>query len=235
MDILITGGNGGIGLALVKAIIEQKPEARVHATYRLHQPDFKHQNLVWHALDLTSEQQIISLSEKLTTLDWLINAAGFLHTKNHQPEKTIQRFEADFFLENMLTNTLPSLLLAKHFQSLLKHSQDSRFATISARVGSIADNYLGGWVSYRSSKAALNMALKTLSIEWKRKLPKCSVAALHPGTTDTALAEPFKRNVPQHKLFSPEKTADLLLKVIDGLTPGQSGQFLAYDGTELPW
>ena len=235
MNILITAGSGGIGLAMVKTILQAMPDATVHATWRSQEPAFQHDNLNWHALDLTSETQIQSLSNQLPKLDWLINAAGMLHTPDHQPEKTIQSIEPEFFLESLKINTLPSLLLARYFQSALKQSESSRFAVISGRVGSITDNQLGGWISYRSSKAALNMALKTLSIEWKRKVPKCTILSLHPGTTDTCLSKPFQRNVPPEKLFTPEKAASQLLNVILKSTPDCTGKFLAYDGTELPW
>ncbi|MET4696474.1 SDR family oxidoreductase [Endozoicomonas lisbonensis] len=235
MDILITGGSGGIGLAMVKTLLKEMPDTKVHATWRSQEPVFQHHNLTWHSLDLTSEPQIQSLSNRLPKLDWLINAAGVLHNQHHQPEKTIQRVEPDFFLENLKINTLPTLLLARYFQSALKQSESSRFAVISARVGSISDNYLGGWISYRCAKAALNMALKTLSIEWKRTVPNCTVLALHPGTTDTRLSKPFQRNVSPEKLFTPEKTASLLLTIINESSSDYSGKFLAYDGIELPW
>ncbi|UYM18741.1 SDR family oxidoreductase [Endozoicomonas euniceicola] len=235
MNILITGGSGGIGLAMVKSILKAMPDATVHATWRSQKPEFQHDNLNWHTLDLTSETQIQSLSNQLPKLDWLINAAGMLHNHNHQPEKTIQSIEPEFFLESLKINTLPSLLLARYFQSALKQSESSCFAVISGRVGSITDNQLGGWISYRSSKAALNMALKTLSIEWKRKVPKCTILSLHPGTTDTGLSKPFQRNVPPEKLFTPEKAASQLLNVILKSTPDCTGKFLAYDGAELPW
>ncbi|AMO58587.1 C factor cell-cell signaling protein [Endozoicomonas montiporae] len=235
MDILITGGNGGIGLAMVQAILNTMPDATVHATWRSKEPEFQHNNLVWHSLDLTDESQIENLSKRLSKLDWLINAAGLLHNQTHMPEKTIQSIESDFFLESLKANTLPSLLLARYFQPALKQSEDSRFAVISARVGSISDNYLGGWISYRCAKAALNMALKTISIEWKRTVPKCTVLALHPGTTNTPLSKPFQRNVSPEKLFSPEKSVQQLLNVIKTSSSDSTGQFLAYDGTELPW
>ena len=235
MDILITGGNGGIGLAMVKTVLKAMPDTRIHATWRSQEPVFQHDNLTWHSLDLTSESQIQDLSNRIPKLDWLINAAGVLHNQHLQPEKTIQRVEPDFFLESLKINTLPTLLLARYFQSALKRSESSRFAVISARVGSISDNCLGGWISYRCAKAALNMALKTLSIEWKRKVPKCTVLSLHPGTTDTRLSKPFQRNVPPEKLFTPEKSASQLLSVIRKSSPDSTGKFLAYDGTELPW
>ena len=102
-------------------------------------------------------------------------------------------------------------------------------------MGSIGDNRLGGWVSYRASKAALNMCMKTLSIEWRRTLPNVSVAVLHPGTTDTALSKPFQRNVPPGQLFSADRSVGDMLGVLDRLGQEDSGGFWAYDGERLPW
>ncbi|MDX1321189.1 MAG: SDR family NAD(P)-dependent oxidoreductase, partial [Oceanospirillum sp.] len=131
--------------------------------------------------------------------------------------------------------TLPTLLLAQHFSSALKKSTRGIFAAVSAKVGSIEDNRLGGWYSYRASKAALNMALKTLSIEWQRSHKQLCVAALHPGTTDTGLSEPFQKNVPEGKLFTPEQTGHYLLNVLEQLTPEQTGSFFSWNGETLPW
>jgi NAD(P)-dependent dehydrogenase (short-subunit alcohol dehydrogenase family) len=134
-----------------------------------------------------------------------------------------------------MLNTLPSIMLAKHFAKALTQSHSARFAVISARVGSITDNRLGGWYSYRASKAALNMFLKTLSIEWQRTMKHGVVLSLHPGTTDTPLSQPFQQSVPKGKLFTPEYVANSLLPIIANATPSQTGRFFAYDGTELPW
>jgi NAD(P)-dependent dehydrogenase (short-subunit alcohol dehydrogenase family) len=158
-----------------------------------------------------------------------------LHTAEQGPEKTIRNIDPDFFLQSMLVNALPSLLLAKHLHGKFRHGRPAVFATVSAKVGSIEDNRLGGWVSYRASKAALNMCLKTLAIEWQRSLPNVAVAALHPGTTDTALSRPFQRNVPREQLFTPERSVNGLLNVLDNLKPSQTGQFFAFDGERLAW
>ena len=235
MQVLVVGANGGIGFALTKAILSRFPEAQVTGTYRRHQPNFYHPRFHWERLDITLETEIAALAAQFARLDWLINAAGVLHNDQQQPEKTIASFEEAWFMESLKTNTMPSLLLGKYFQNALKKSDSGVFAAISARVGSIEDNCLGGWYSYRMSKAALNMGLKTLGIEWRRKLPDCCVALLHPGTTDSYLSEPFQKNVPEGKLFSADKTAGLLLGVIEQLSPEQTGQFLAYDGNEIPW
>jgi len=120
-------------------------------------------------------------------------------------------------------------------QKNFKHGRPALFATVSAKVGSIEDNRLGGWYSYRASKAALNMCLKTLAIEWQRSLPNVAVAALHPGTTDTDLSKPFQRHVPEHQLFSPDQSVIYMVNVLQKLKPADSGKFWAFDGELLPW
>lgn len=235
MRILIIGGSGGIGQAMLKYCLEQWPTAMVHASYYRNKPTLQHKQLSWHSLNIHQEDDIRNLAAQFKQVDWLINTVGLLHTKENGPEKTLKQLSPDFFLSNIKTNTLASLLLAKHFQASLKASPHSHFAVISARVGSIEDNQLGGWMSYRSSKAALNMALKTISIEWQRTLPNCCVSSLHPGTTDTALSKPFQKNVPAGKLFSGDKTAALLVQLIQQLKPEDTGKFWSYNGSELPW
>lgn len=235
MKVLIVGGSGGIGQAMVKQVQETYPDATVHATYRHHLPNDRQNNIQWYQLDVTNEVEIKQLSEQLTELDWIINCVGILHTQDKGPEKSLQSLDIDFFQHNLTLNTLPSVMLAKHFCHALKQSSSARFAVISAKVGSISDNRLGGWYSYRASKAALNMFLKTLSIEWQRNMKHCVVLSLHPGTTDTPLSQPFQQSVPQGKLFTPEYVANCLLPIIANATPAQTGCFFAYDGTELPW
>ncbi len=236
MNALVVGGSGGIGLALVKQLLVDAELEQVFATWYRHLPrDIEHPRLTWIQLDVQKEAQVAQLAEKLPRLDLLINTVGMLHTPEHGPEKTLRNFDPDFFLENIRTNTLPSLLLAKHFATHLRHSSPSTFAVLSAKVGSISDNRLGGWISYRSSKAALNMALKTLAVEWRQRVPNCSIAALHPGTVATSLSQPFQANVPSEKLFSAEYAASCLLRVIGGLSPANSGKLWSWDGTVLPW
>ncbi|MEM9137970.1 MAG: SDR family NAD(P)-dependent oxidoreductase, partial [Cyanobacteria bacterium P01_F01_bin.42] len=122
---------------------------------------------------------------------------------------------------------------AKHLQPLLKHKSRNVLAFVSAKVGSIEDNQLGGWYGYRASKAALNMLIKTTSIEYSRRSPQTLVLSLHPGTTDTDLSKPFQRNVPPGKLFPVERTVRQLVDVINGAE--QSGQFFSWDGSIIPW
>jgi NAD(P)-dependent dehydrogenase (short-subunit alcohol dehydrogenase family) len=235
MNVVIAGGSGGIGGALVDTLAGRAGVEHVIATWNRHAPATQYPNVTWQQLDLADEDAVHAWAEQTGDIDWLINAAGMLHNSSQGPEKTIRQIDPAFFLENMNTNTLPTLLLAKHLHARFRHGRPAVFATVSAKVGSIEDNRLGGWFSYRASKAALNMCLKTLSIEWQRTLPNVAVVALHPGTTDTALSKPFQKNVPPGQLFAPASTATYLLDVLDGLTPVQTGQFLAFDGERLPW
>lgn len=235
ITVAVTGGSGGIGEAFVRQLADRPVVARIHATYHRHEPAFDHPKVGWHPLDVTNEEAVRSWAAGLGEVDWLINAAGMLHTDGQGPEKTVRRFDPEFFLDNMRVNAVPSLLLAKHLHARFRHGRPAIFASVSAKVGSIEDNRLGGWVSYRASKAALNMGLKTLAIEWQRTLPNVIVAALHPGTTDTALSQPFQRSVPEGQLFTPEYSAACMLQVLDGLTNQDSGRFWAFDGELLPW
>lgn len=236
MNVLIAGGNGGIGHALVRRLLADERVERIDATWRRSAPpEIDDARLHWHQVDLSLEDEVAELAADLPALRRVIIAGGLLHDAKHGPEKTIRRLDPAFLLDSVRANVLPALLLAKHLEPKLRHEQHSVFAALSARVGSIGENHRGGWYSYRSSKAALNMALKTLAIEWRLRLPHCSVAALHPGTVDTPLSEPFQARVPAGKLFTPDAAAGKLLAVMDQLTPDNSGQFWSWDGSKLPW
>ncbi|MBR9787544.1 MAG: SDR family oxidoreductase [Vibrionaceae bacterium] len=235
MKILVVGGNGGIGWAMTQEAVRRFPSAEVHATYRREKQAGYQTKVTWHRVDVSDESQVKGLSESLCEVDWVINCVGMLHTKDKGPEKSISSLDADFFLQTVSVNTLPTVLLAKYFTPALKRSHKPKFAAISAKVGSISDNQLGGWYSYRVSKAALNMFLKTMAVEWHRTVKHGVVLALHPGTTDTPLSAPFQANVPLDKLFTPRRVASDLIGLIEKATPQDSGAFWAYDGECLPW
>ena len=214
MNVLIlggSGGSGGIGNALVIKFLKADKNNHVYSTYLTTSPTLKNERLFWFRVDISSELEVQNLAQKISgNLDVIINTVGVLHTQQNKPEKTIQEFDTDFFTKNILINTLPTILLAKYFYQHLKASQSSYFVTLSARVGSISDNHLGGWISYRTSKSALNMALKTISIEWKYKRLNCRVWAFHPGTTNTDLSKPFQKNVLKENLLSSSESANYL-------------------------
>ncbi|MFK8079709.1 MAG: SDR family NAD(P)-dependent oxidoreductase [Granulosicoccus sp.] len=244
LSVAIVGASGGIGAAILENLIAHEKVDCIFATYHRSLAAGSTGNVAgfaaatkvsWSKLDASDDEQVRLWLASLGQVDWLINCAGMLHDEEHGPEKSISAFSTEYFEKSMAINCLPTLLLGKYARAVLKDSSAAVFATISARVGSISDNRLGGWYSYRASKAALNMALKSLSVEWSRTARSVRVAALHPGTTDSRLSKPFQKNVPEGKLFSPEKTAALLVKQIEGLHDRDSGCFIAYDGEEIPW
>jgi NAD(P)-dependent dehydrogenase (short-subunit alcohol dehydrogenase family) len=244
---LVLGATQGIGLGFVNLLLQQPNLSRIFATYRTVEaagallalqtanPD----RLVCLALDITDESQIVDLVQKIQTqtkrLHWVINCIGVLHEGTLQPEKSLSQLNPERLIQYFQVNSIGAALLAKHLVPLFRHNDRSRFATISAKVGSIGDNQLGGWYGYRASKAALNMFMRTAAIEYGRKSPNTIIALLHPGTTDTRLSQPFQRNVPPEKLFSTERTVAQLWAVLNQLEPANSGQFFSWDGTVLPW
>jgi NAD(P)-dependent dehydrogenase (short-subunit alcohol dehydrogenase family) len=246
-NILIVGGSRGIGLGFVKRLVEQDKNANIYATYRQKTTAEELFNLQSQyssslhllELDITQEEEIANLckylKKEISELHLVINCVGILHEGDLKPEKSLKHINTENLLSYFQVNSIGSVLLAKHLLPLFRHPNPSIFACISAKVGSIGDNYLGGWYGYRASKSALNMFMKTVSIEYNRTCPHTIVVTLHPGTTDTNLSKPFQKNVPPEKLFSVEKTVTQLLNVIDNLTENDNGQFFSWDGNLLPW
>lgn len=236
MQCLVVGGNGTIGGAWVAELRRRFPGASIRATWSRSAPEEPVQEGVqWSQLDPGDSTACHRLASEMESLDILINAVGFLHDRARGPEKSIRQLDADFFLHNMRVNALPTLLLAQAFQGALKKADRSWFATVSAKVGSIEDNRLGGWYSYRASKAALNMAIKTLSLEWQRSVPRCCVAALHPGTVISPLSEPFRGRTPPEKQFTPEYSVACQAEVLLSKEASESGGFWSWNGERLPW
>jgi NAD(P)-dependent dehydrogenase (short-subunit alcohol dehydrogenase family) len=247
VNALIVGASQGIGLGFVKKLLQDERISNIYATYR--QPESalelinlasEHsERLICLSLDITEESQIAEAIQQIHTqvnkLHLVVNCVGLLHEGNLQPEKSLRQINSENLLRYFQINSIGSVLLAKHLLPLLKHGERSVFASISAKIGSIGDNQLGGWYGYRASKAALNMFMRTAAIEYGRSSPKTLVVTLHPGTTDTRLSRPFQKNVPAEKLFSVERTVTQLLSVIEQLQEGDSGQFFSWDGSRLPW
>ena len=237
LNVSVIGASGGIGRAFVGALCKVDAVERVYAFSRS-DAVFDAPKVTTGFLDFEDEDSIAAASELAaqdTKIDVVIVASGVLHDGDLRPEKSMRDLNAAMFSKTLLVNTIGPSLVAKHFLKHIHRDSRSVFAALSARVGSIEDNALGGWYSYRASKAALNMVLKTASIEVARRYKHAVIAGLHPGTVDTALSEPFQGNVKEGKLFSPEYSAMQMLRVIDGLTPEQSGRTFAWDGSKLPY
>ena len=192
-----------------------------------------------HAIDLTNEKSIEAAARVATAespLDLVIVASGILHrAREIRPEKSVGEIDPESLASVLAINAIGPALVAKHFLPKLSKGHKTVFAALSARVGSIGDNRLGGWASYRMSKAALNMFLRTAAIEQARRLPQSIVVALHPGTVDTSLSQPFTRSVEPQKLFSAAYSAGEMLRVIDSLDVDDSGGFYAYDNSSIDY
>ena len=221
LNVAIVGAAGGIGRAMANALDSAPNVARVARLGR--SGDIR--------VDLTDEASIEAAARSLGPTDVVICAAGLLHDETIAPEKTWAALDPAAMTKVLAVNAVGPALVAKHFLPLLPKGRKTAFAALSARVGSIGDNRLGGWVSYRASKAALNQVIRTFSIELARKRPEALIVGLHPGTVDTGLSKPFQRG---HELFSPEQSARHLLTVLDDLTPADSGGVFAWDGARIP-
>lgn len=234
-SVVVAGASGGIGGEFVRQLSASPRIGRVFALYR--EPPATAAAGVYNlACDLTDEGSIREASAAVAAhgpVDAVIVASGLLHRGDIQPEKTLQSIDGESMLEVFRINTVGPVLLAKHFLPLLRRDRRTLFAALSARVGSITDNRLGGWASYRASKAALNMLLRTAAIEHKRRWPESIIVALHPGTVDTPLSAPFQGRVPEGKLFTPAYSVESLLNVLNGLDADDSGGFFAWDGQPI--
>jgi NAD(P)-dependent dehydrogenase (short-subunit alcohol dehydrogenase family) len=254
LNILVVGASRGIGLGFVKQFLQKQNQInsqfslqQIYATYRNQDLakelfSLKEQDkdkLICLPMEVTNEASIVSSIEQINQetkkIHLVIYCVGILHDRDLQPEKSLKQINSENLIRYFQVNSIGAILLAKHMMPLLRHQENSMFAAISAKVGSIGDNHLGGWYGYRASKAALNMFLKTISIEYSRRCPKTIVVALHPGTTDTNLSQPFQKNVKPEKLFSVSKTVNQLLEVMTNLELKNSGEFFSWDGTFLPW
>lgn len=221
-NAVIIGASGGIGQAVARRL--EADGFNVIALARSRHP----------SLDITDEASIQAAAQSLDQpLDLVFVATGILHDGDLQPEKTLRSLDVDNLERVLRVNAIGPALVAKHFLPRMRRQEKTIFAALSARVGSISDNRLGGWASYRASKAALNMLLKTLAIEHRRKFPQSIIAGLHPGTVDTGLSAPFQSGVPDGKLFTPDYSANCLLDVLDQLTPDDSGNLYAWDGQRI--
>ena len=225
---VVIGASGGIGAAFEATLIEEGAFDVVHG-YARSRSGAQH-------LDLEDEDSIAAAAAHVAggpkpTL--VIVATGVLHAGGRGPEKALRELDPAWLAKVHAVNAIGPALVAKHFLPIMPNSGRTVFAALSARVGSIADNRLGGWHGYRASKAALNMLVRTLAIEERRRNSRAIVVALHPGTVDTALSRPFQGNVQPGRLFDPERAALQLLDVIEELKPSDSGNLFDFEGEEI--
>lgn len=216
MKTVIIGASGGIGSALAEALREEGAGVQCFS-----RPE----------LDITDEASVAQAAARAGTPELVVIATGLLHDGTRGPEKALRDLDAEWLARQYAVNAIGPALVAKHFLPIMPRTGRSVLAILSARVGSISDNRLGGWYGYRASKAALNQLVRTLAIEDKRRNERGVVVALHPGTVDTKLSKPFQQS--GRDLFAPGRAAVQLLDVIDGLKPQDSGKLFAWDGAEI--
>jgi NAD(P)-dependent dehydrogenase (short-subunit alcohol dehydrogenase family) len=225
---VVIGASGGIGRALADALDDEGQFKRVHRLSRSAKGA--------DHIDLEDEASIAIAAERLGASSpptLILVATGILHDEGHGPEKSMRDLDPAWLARNFAINAIGPALVAKHFLPLMSRNVRSVFAALSARVGSTSDNRLGGWYGYRASKAALNMTIRNLAIEYKRKNDRAVIVGLHPGTVDTELSQPFQKNVSAKQLFDTERAALQLLDVLDDLMPADSGHIFAWDGEEI--
>jgi NAD(P)-dependent dehydrogenase (short-subunit alcohol dehydrogenase family) len=225
---VVVGASGGLGAALTTCLTQDGVDV----------VPLRRSGVGDQHIDIEDEASIAAAALRLSAqapIRLMIVATGLLHDGAFQPEKTYRRLDAENLARSFRVNAIGPAMVAKHFLPLLPKSGRSLFAVISARVGSIEDNRLGGWYGYRASKAALNQFMRTFAIELSREKPDAICVALHPGTAATRLSEPFRGGVSSGKLFRPDQSARHMLAALGRLTPADSGHLIAWDGSRIPF
>jgi NAD(P)-dependent dehydrogenase (short-subunit alcohol dehydrogenase family) len=222
LHAVVIGASGGIGVALADLLKADPAAARVTRLSRA------------TGFDLTDPASITAAAAALAAPpDLVIVATGLLHAEGLSPERDLRQLSAESFARAFAINATGPALVAQAFLPLMPKGRKTVFAALSARVGSISDNRLGGWHAYRASKAALNQIIRTVAIEQARKNADSIVMALHPGTVDTGLSKPFQRNA--KTLLSASESSTHLLRVIDAATPASAGELYDWKGEAIPF
>ncbi|MFY0633100.1 MAG: SDR family NAD(P)-dependent oxidoreductase [Vannielia sp.] len=225
---LLIFGAGAIGSAMAKAAQAAPGGPPVHVVSR--RPGAP-EGTTAHILDAGDATALEGLAGALPAISGLLITTGTLHTERYAPEKSLKALDPEAMAEVYRVNTILPALIFRHFLPRLPRDRPAFAAALSARVGSISDNALGGWVSYRASKAALNQVIRTFSIELARTHPQARLLGLHPGTVATPLSKPYRGNAP--RVFTPAESAAHLWRAIEASTPEDSGKLLAWDGQEI--
>lgn len=241
---LVVGASRGIGLAITRQLLNEQGIQRIYASYRNADTatgllDISDDRLQTIRADITNSADLQGLAATIQASadhpDFVINAAGILHEDSLQPEKALSQCQPDTLTRMFQVNSIGPLMLARAIIPLMPKDRPGHFAVLSAMVGSITDNRLGGWYGYRASKAALNQFMRTLSVECRRSHPQLCITSIHPGTTDTSLSRPFQANVKPGKLYTTSESAARILKVVSASQAEQSGHFMNWDGKPIPW
>lgn len=234
MNSVVFGASGGIGQALVAGLLGRGH--RVITVSRSGAASVDGEKAL--QADFTVEADIAAVATEIKTImepDLVIVASGLLSDGAAlQPEKSYRHLSLEAFERVFAANTFAPAFIAKHMLPIMPRKERAVFAVLSARVGSISDNRLGGWHAYRASKAALNMLIRNFAIEQGHRNPQFIAVGLHPGTVDTGLSRPFQSGVPDSKLFTPEHSAAQLLDTIERLDPDDSGHVFDYAGQPIP-
>jgi NAD(P)-dependent dehydrogenase (short-subunit alcohol dehydrogenase family) len=238
---LVAGASGGIGAALARELLRSYSVRDLWLVSR-REPDadlIADPRVAWRQGDLLDEEFLGALREELTraagSLDLVLNACGLLHAEGVAPEKRLAAVRKSNLERLFAINAVLPVLLAQATAPLMKRSRDAVFASLSARVGSISDNASGGWHAYRASKAAHNMLLRNVALEWRVTQPLTTVVMLQPGTVRTALSQPFLQGAAAAKALEPSDSAAHLLRVLEGVSPATSGAFLDWRGESIPF
>ncbi|MEC7815078.1 MAG: SDR family oxidoreductase [Pseudomonadota bacterium] len=245
MATVIAGVSGAIGSALARRYLETYPDQPLIGLCR--EPgaapaflrDHPSVTLVSWSTDAPVPNAlgdaVADALGKEGKIHTFIYAAGLLHEPGLFPEKRLEDLDGDHLMRVFQVNCVGFGLLVQALLPRMRGKHLKRIAAISAKVGSISDNGLGGWYAYRCSKAALNMLVKNLSVELPRRLSPVACVALHPGTTESALSEPFQQSLAKLTVHTPNQTADNLFPILERLTDQDNGRFISWDGNDLPW
>lgn len=237
-QVLIVGANGAIASALCHVLANQTEAPQLITISRANldrqSATYKHLSV---ALDTPDSVNKVSqfLADNQLAPDWVIHCAGMLNAPDMAPEKSLKAVSLGNLQHALTVNVASHIHLAQAVERGFSVNRNLRWASLSAKVGSIEDNRLGGWYSYRMTKAALNMFVRGIAIEWRHKLNSLCAVAIHPGTTDTPFTQPYQKNIPPDKLYSPQTTAQRITRIMSGLTAADNGHFLNWDGERLPW
>lgn len=244
-NLVIAGISGGIGSALAERLLAVDETLQIWGlcrhpeSVRFTATDSKRIQLMqWDALAMESRGLAETLAENLPadlTIDTVIYAAGILHGEALQPEKRIEDISTGALMHAFQVNAAAFPVLVQALLPWLRHRELKRVVAVSAKVGSIGDNHLGGWYAYRASKAALNMLVRNLAVELPRRCRPVACVAVHPGTTRTRLSAPFEQSLTQLNVHDPADTAGNLIRVAQSLSDQDNGRFINWDGTDLPW